>query len=131
MAIRTLKYNVNYSANLNVDAGTQTYITQTKYNLTDRADVSFQNTFDLVATVENTIVTPGLISISLISWNSIDPVSLALELDNQLTPQPIYTTPSTYGVLKFGNTVPLILPTFIKFKSNLNTSVEVVIIGNR
>jgi hypothetical protein len=131
MTIRTLKYNFNYGSALSVDNGTQAYVAQAKYSVSNKVDFSYQNTFDLVAGVETTINLPGLASLQLITWQSIDPVSIAMELDTQLTPQPIYTSPTLYGVLKFNSVVPLFTPTFIKVKAVVATSVEILIIGNR
>jgi hypothetical protein len=131
MTIRTLKYNFNYGAALNVDNGTQAYIAQAKYNISNKVDFSYQNTFDLLAGVETNITIPGLQSLQLITWQSIDAVSIALELDTQLTPQPIYNSPTLYGALKFSEVAPLFAPTFIKVKSLVTTSVEIVVIGNR
>lgn len=131
MTIRTLKYSFNYGAALSVDNGTQAYVTQAKYSVTNKIDFSYQNTFDLAAGVETTISIPGLQSIQLITWQSIDAVSIALQLDTQLTPQPVYTAPTLYGALKFSEVAPLFVPTFIKVKSIVATSVEIIIIGNR
>lgn len=131
MTIRTLKYSFNYGAALNVDNGTQAYIAQAKYNISNKIDFSYQNTFDLLAGVETTITIPGLQSLQLITWQSLDAVSIALELDTQLTPQPIYSSPTLYSALKFSEVAPLFVPAFIKIKSLLNTSVEIVVIGNR
>jgi hypothetical protein len=131
MTIRTLKYNFNYGSAVSVDNGTQAYVAQVKYSLSNKVDFAYQNTFDLVAGVETTINLPGLASLQLITWQSIDPVSIAMELDTQLTPQPIYTSPTLQGALKFNPTVPLFTPVFIKIKSTVATSVEVLILGNR
>lgn len=131
MPIRSLKYHLVYNSSLNIDNGTQAYTTQNKYSLANKVDFSYQNTCDLLAGIENTITIPGLQNIQMISWTSIDPVSLAMQLDNQLTPQPIYTSPALFGVLKFSDVLPLFVPTFIRFKSLVNTSVELIIVGNR
>lgn len=131
MSTRTLKYNLNYSAAASVDNGTAAFTALSKYTLSNKVDFSYQNTFDLVSGIETIITVPGLNTLELITWNAINPISIAFQLDTQLTPQPIYSTPTVYGVYKFTDAAPLFSPSFIKIKSIYNTSVEIVLTGNR
>ena len=131
MAIKTTKYNCNLQAGLSIDDGQNTYIGQTKYSYATKIDYVQQISLDLLANVETTLNLPGLVNLRIIQWDSNDPVSLAFQFDTQIIPSPVFNTPSCYGVLKFQETLPLFVPTFIKLKSLLETSVEVVIVGNK